>query len=87
MTLVALTTTKGFSSWKARASLGGDETGLWGRSLRGSLSVISHQPPSHGAGIQETTWPGQGSLPTHVLFPPCGRLQHRPPAACHLCDH
>lgn len=52
MTLVVLTTTKGLSSWKARARLGGDETGIWGRSLRGSLSGVSHQPPSHGAGIK-----------------------------------
>lgn len=42
------------SSWKSRARLGGDETGLWSWSLRGSLSVIRHQPPSHRAGILDT---------------------------------
>lgn len=54
MTLVALTTTKGLSSRKARARLGGDETGLWAWSLRGSLSVVSRKPPFHRAGIQDT---------------------------------
>lgn len=51
---VALTATKGLRSWEARARLGGGETRLWGWNFRDPLSVISHQHPSHGAGIQDT---------------------------------